>query len=82
AGTAVRVAAIPVAGLVLVLSVDWFMGIGRALTNLIGNCVATVTIARWENDIDMPRAQAILDGRLEAPVEYGLRARHIDVVFP
>ncbi|MGV8202678.1 C4-dicarboxylate transporter DctA, partial [Pseudomonas aeruginosa] len=51
------------------LSVDWFMGIGRALTNLIGNCVATVTIARWENDIDMPRAQAILDGRLEAPAK-------------
>ncbi|WP_132586700.1 cation:dicarboxylate symporter family transporter [Pseudomonas aeruginosa] len=46
-----------------------YFGIGRALTNLIGNCVATVTIARWENDIDMPRAQAILDGRLEAPAK-------------
>ncbi|RMS56299.1 hypothetical protein ALP65_02136 [Pseudomonas aeruginosa] len=31
--------------------------------------MATVTIARWENDIDMPRAQAILDGRLEAPAK-------------
>ena len=69
AATLTAVPAIPVAGLVLVLSVDWFMGIGRALTNLIGNCVATVTIARWENDIDMPRAQAILDGRLEAPAK-------------
>ncbi|MCY1283677.1 C4-dicarboxylate transport protein [compost metagenome] len=38
------------------------MGIGRALTNLIGNCTATVAIARWENDIDLTRAQAALDG--------------------
>ena len=50
-------------GLVLVLAVDWFMGIGRALTNLIGNCVATVAIARWEKDIDMQRAQNVLDGK-------------------
>src|SRR6201982_2354250 len=34
--------AIPVLGLVLILPVDWFVGIARALTNLIGNCVATV----------------------------------------
>ncbi|MNQ51220.1 C4-dicarboxylate transporter DctA [compost metagenome] len=46
------------------------MGIGRALTNLIGNCVATVAIARWENDIDIGRAQSLLDGR-KAPVAPG-----------
>ncbi|MFC5697776.1 C4-dicarboxylate transporter DctA [Pseudomonas sp. GCM10022186] len=62
AATLTAVPAIPAAGLVLVLSVDWFMGIGRALTNLIGNCVATVTIARWENDIDLQRAQDMLAG--------------------
>ncbi|MCY1491947.1 Aerobic C4-dicarboxylate transport protein [compost metagenome] len=62
AATLTAVPAIPAAGLVLVLSVDWFMGIGRALTNLIGNCTATVAIARWENDIDLTRAQAALDG--------------------
>jgi aerobic C4-dicarboxylate transport protein len=44
----------------LVLAVDWFMGIGRALTNLIGNCVATVAIARWERDIDVKRANNVL----------------------
>ncbi|WP_187673873.1 C4-dicarboxylate transporter DctA, partial [Zestomonas carbonaria] len=60
AATLVAVPAIPAAGLVLVLSVDWFMGIGRALTNLIGNCIATVAIARWENDIDMQRAHGVL----------------------
>jgi len=47
---------------VLVLSVDWFMGIARALGNLIGNCVATVAIAAWEGDIDRERAHAVLDG--------------------
>jgi len=33
------------------------------LTNLIGNCVATVAIARWEKDIDLERAQNVLDGK-------------------
>ncbi len=54
--------ALPVAGLGLVLSVDWFMGIGRALTNLVGNCVATVMIAVWEGDLDRARARAVLAG--------------------
>ena len=59
AATLAAVPAIPVVGLVLVLSVDWFMGIGRALTNLIGNCIATVAIARWEKDIDLGRARVL-----------------------
>ena len=63
AATLTAVPAIPVVGLVLVLAVDWFMGIGRALTNLIGNCVATVAIARWEKDIDLERAHNVLDGK-------------------
>ncbi|NBA93400.1 C4-dicarboxylate transporter DctA [Pseudomonas sp. R5(2019)] len=63
AATLTAVPAIPVVGLVLVLAVDWFMGIGRALTNLIGNCVATVAIARWEKDIDVQRANNVLGGK-------------------
>ncbi len=63
AATLTAVPAIPVVGLVLVLAVDWFMGIGRALTNLIGNCVATVAIARWEKDIDLERANNVLNGK-------------------
>jgi Na+/H+-dicarboxylate symporter len=47
-------------GLVLVLSVDWFIGIARAVGNLIGNCVATVVIAAWEKDLDLERAKAVL----------------------
>ena len=49
--------AIPAIGLVLVLSVDWFMGIARALSNLVGNCVATVAVAKWEGDIDLAQAR-------------------------
>jgi aerobic C4-dicarboxylate transport protein len=63
AATLQAIPAIPAIGLVLVLSVDWFMGIARALGNLIGNCVATVVVASWEGDIDRERAHAVLDGR-------------------
>ena len=64
AATLQAIPAIPAVGLVLVLSVDWFMGIARALGNLIGNCVATVAVATWEGDIDRERAHAVLDGKL------------------
>ncbi|SFD34340.1 C4-dicarboxylate transporter DctA [Paracidovorax konjaci] len=67
AATLHAIPAIPAIGLVLVLSVDWFMGIARALGNLIGNCVATVAIAAWEGDIDRDRAHAVLDQREVPP---------------
>jgi aerobic C4-dicarboxylate transport protein len=60
AATLSAVPAIPAIGLVLVLSVDWFIGIARAVGNLIGNCVATVVIAAWEKDLDLARAKAVL----------------------
>jgi aerobic C4-dicarboxylate transport protein len=62
AATLSAIPAIPVVGLVLVLSIDWFIGIARALGNLLGNCVATVVVASWEKDIDMVRARDVLDG--------------------
>ncbi|AVS84118.1 C4-dicarboxylate transporter DctA [Paracidovorax avenae] len=68
AATLHAIPAIPAIGLVLVLSVDWFMGIARALGNLVGNCVATVAIAAWEGDIDRERARAVLDGEDVPPV--------------
>lgn len=67
AATLQAIPAIPAIGLVLVLSIDWFMGIARALGNLVGNCVATVVVAAWEGDIDRETAHAVLDGR-QAPV--------------
>jgi aerobic C4-dicarboxylate transport protein len=62
AATLAAIPAIPVLGLVLILPVDWFVGIARALTNLIGNCVATIVVAAWENDIDKARAKRVLNG--------------------
>ena len=62
AATLTAVPAIPAIGLVLVLSVDWFMGIARALGNYLGNCVATIAVASWVGDIDKDRARRILDG--------------------
>jgi aerobic C4-dicarboxylate transport protein len=66
AATLQAIPAIPAIGLVLVLSVDWFMGIARALGNLVGNCVATVAVAAWEGDIDRDRAHAVLNGQPHA----------------
>jgi aerobic C4-dicarboxylate transport protein len=62
AATLNAVPSIPAIGLVLVLSVDWFIGMARALGNLIGNCVATVVIAAWEGDLDRAKAHQVLDG--------------------
>ena len=56
---------IPAIGLVLVLSVDWFMGMVRALTNVIGNCVGTIVIGAWEGDVDRQRVHDVLDGRVK-----------------
>lgn len=60
AATLSVIPALPAIGLVLLLSVDWFIGIMRACTNLIGNCVATVVIADWENDLDHAKAREVL----------------------
>jgi len=57
---------IPVAGLALLLGVDRFMSEARAVTNLIGNGVATMVIARWEGDLDMDRVGALLNRRSAA----------------
>ena len=62
AATLNAVPSIPAIGLVLVLSVDWFIGMARALGNLIGNCVATVVVAAWEGDLDGAKAAKVLDG--------------------
>ena len=63
---------IPVIGLVLVLSVDWFIGMARAVGNLIGNCVATVVVAAWEGDLDRARAMQVLDNPTIDPLDLDL----------
>src|SRR5471030_1591213 len=71
AATLNAVPSIPAIGLVLVLSVDWFIGMARALGNLIGNCVATVVVAAWEGDLDRETASRVLDGRAVVDVTAG-----------
>ncbi len=68
AATLNAVPAIPAIGLVLVLSIDWFIGMARALGNLIGNCVATVVIAAWEKDLDLSLARQALAGDLPVDI--------------
>jgi aerobic C4-dicarboxylate transport protein len=73
AATLAAFPAIPVAGLTLLLGVDRFMSEARAITNLIGNAVATMVVARWDGALDLERARAILNG--EPPPE-----REVEVV--
>lgn len=62
AATLSSIPALPVAGLTLLLGVDRFMSEARAITNLIGNGVATIVVSRWEKEFDEERAQKIFDG--------------------
>jgi Na+/H+-dicarboxylate symporter len=55
---------IPVAGMVILLGVDRFINEIRALVNVIGNGIATVTVARWEGAFDDKRAADVLDGKM------------------
>ena len=61
AATLSAVPSIPVAGLALILGIDRFMSEARALTNLIGNGVATIVAAKWENELDQARLNRELD---------------------
>ena len=67
AATLSAVGHVPVAGLALILGIDRFMSEARALTNLIGNGVATVVVAKWTGDLDTARLHEVLDN--ESPLE-------------
>lgn len=70
AATLSTTGSVPVAGITLLLGIDRFMSEARALTNIVGNAVATIVVARWEKELDVERAKQILDGRGAAvPVE-------------
>jgi aerobic C4-dicarboxylate transport protein len=62
AATLSVVPSIPVAGMALILGIDRFMSECRAVTNMIGNAVATIVIARWEGAVDDATLQATLRG--------------------
>ena len=61
AATLSTIPTIPVAGLALILGIDRFMSEARALTNIIGNGVATVVAAKWENELDEQKMHALLN---------------------
>ena len=61
AATLSTIPTIPVAGLALILGIDRFMSEARALTNIIGNGVATVVAAKWENELDEQKLHALLN---------------------
>ena len=65
AATLASMKIIPVEGMILTVGVDWFMAIARACTNLVGNGVATIVIAKWENEFDQQHALAVLDSPVE-----------------
>ena len=58
AATLAATHSLPVAGLALLIGVDRFMSEARALTNLAGNAVATMVIAKWEGELDLDQAKA------------------------
>ena len=60
AATISTIPAIPPAALAMLVGVDRFMSEARAITNLIGNAVATVAIARWDGALDLDRARGVL----------------------
>jgi Na+/H+-dicarboxylate symporter len=49
---------IPEAGLLLILAVDHLLDMGRSATNVVGNSVASVVVAKWENQLEVPKDQA------------------------
>jgi aerobic C4-dicarboxylate transport protein len=61
AATLSAVGHVPVAGLALILGIDRFMSEARALTNLVGNGVATIVVAKWTGDLDTAKLHAQLD---------------------
>ena len=69
AATLSAVGHVPVAGLALILGIDRFMSEARALTNLIGNGVATVVVGQWCGEVDNARMQRVLSGETEADAE-------------
>ena len=69
AATLASVGSIPVASIALILGVDRFMSEARALTNLVGNGVATVVVSKWENALDEQRLHQRLNNETDIEAE-------------
>ena len=69
AATLSSIPTLPVAGLALLIGIDRFMSGARALTNLTGNGLATIVVAKWDGQIDMRRLQRVFNGETVAEAE-------------
>ncbi|MFF3006188.1 C4-dicarboxylate transporter DctA [Kitasatospora sp. NPDC057940] len=69
AATLSTVGTVPAAGVMLIFGIDKFMSECRALTNLAGNGVATLVVARWERALDVARVDRVLRSGVPEPVE-------------
>ncbi len=69
-GTLQVIPTIPVAGMALILGIDRFMSMMRAVVNMLGNGIATLVVARWENEV----TGEMLQRNLEKPSEVALAA--------
>jgi aerobic C4-dicarboxylate transport protein len=69
AATLASLGTVPVASIALILGVDRFMSEARALTNLVGNGVATVVVAKWEGALDEARMRQHLEHETEAEAD-------------
>ncbi|ESZ75471.1 C4-dicarboxylate ABC transporter [Mesorhizobium sp. L103C105A0] len=72
AATLSVVPTVPVAGMALILGVDRFMSECRALTNFVGNAVATIVVARWEGELDQTKFAAAMAGTLSEEADLAL----------
>ena len=70
AATLASVNTIPLAALVLLLGIDRLLDEARAVTNLIGNGMATIAVAKWELEFDQKRALSVLDGKTDPELAY------------
>jgi aerobic C4-dicarboxylate transport protein len=60
AATLPTIGHIPVAAIAIIFGIDRFMSEGRAITNIIGNTVATIVVAKWEKEINLPLANSLI----------------------
>lgn len=82
AATLSSVGTVPAAGIMLIFGIDKFMSECRALTNLAGNSVATLLVARWEGVLDTARVNRVLrTGTPDPPPVDGLQLRTSDGVY-
>ena len=72
AATISAVGHLPVAGLALILGIDRFMSEARALTNLVGNGVATIVVAKWVKELDHKKLNDTLNNRTSEDKTPGL----------